>query len=665
MAFADPRLDFVYRPSINNGMIYESRAFIPIISTKTALLFSDIRGVSNFDTANEFNLGIGGRNYFDGLDVVAGAYYFYDYRKQTDIYKQHTAGVEVLGSFYEIRGNYYSPIGNSEGFLQIGQDDIGMVTLDRVKKFAIGGYDAEVGFKIPIGDKELWAYGSIYKFSGEFADSDVIQGKKARLEFDFANSLPMGLTANIGAEYDYSDDKDARGASVTFRVGVPLSAIGIPSVGLPIGSSKDHQYKHDRRMMKSIVRDVDVRVKDQVTKEQASATVTMSDGSKASFDELIMVTNEAELIAALAGGEVGTTRAIIINNDMTIWDEFTLGSHQKIISNNMEASYLGSDTGDEMKVAVDPDKAVMKIIGVYDFNSIGNLAIASLYDSLDYVSTEDELRTACAKPNNIVVLTGDISLSTTAVVCASNVVVISNGEGVSDYKAIKPDNVNTIGFDNVHTISQFIATFIGDNLIIDGLKVKSERYIKLYPNNPEDEENVFEVKNSIFESNSHYTFMCGDRLYQRYKFSDVKVTKSSRSGFATLWNYTYHQSSLELKNIDAEIMTSLASNNDLFTFWTVSIDGYFKIKHAVTDRVPVWTRNPSVNHTAFVLSFAEGTLITLEDTVRNTNSSYKVTKDVVIGGLGKLSPLSNKKIDSDLSDTSITGLEAGDIIKIS
>lgn len=642
MACADPRIDFVYRPSSKNGVLYESRAFIPIVSNKNALLFGDIRGMSNFDTANEFNLGIGVRNYLADLDIVLGGYYFYDYRNQTDVYKQSTVGAEILGAFYEIRGNYYSPIDSScPGPLQIGRNDSGVVTLDRIGKMSIGGYDAEVGFKMPVGNQDLWAYAGIYKFTSAIGSTNSLQGKKARLEFDFANSLSVGVRASIGAEYDYSDNKDKSGASVTFKIGIPFGVVN------------ELHNRHGGRMMKSIVRDVDIRVQEVIASEYASARVIMSDGSEEKFDEVVIVDNETELYDALAGGDAKTKRAIMINDDMFLSREINIAENQKIINNNMDISYVGNSPEDIIRLQVDPYKASATISSFKIFEGLAGttevdcqvpdiLYDGKIYGSIDFVSTEAEFRTAVAKNHSIVVMKNDLHISDEIVKSVDDTVVIGKGEISYQNDA---GEIRTKRFENEQKMTTSKMEFEGTSVIFDGVH-------HIIDVGGFQHSNILEFRNGTIDIVAAYLYHGSKGLDQVYQNMTIRRV----NGTGNLFYSGVKDQNVIFSDVKFELggkQSSIVSGTEV----TLAGDVYINY---TGDYGPLWDESTG---RFGKLNLREGAHVTI--TGPGYRAGYKINKDVVIGADGMLSPLSRKSISKfDLSNHTLTGLAEGDITRV-
>ena len=668
MAFANPRVDLVYRPSSKN-ILYESRAFLPISSTKNSILFADIRGVSDFDTSTEFNLGIGNREYLQDSDAVIGAYYFYDRRQQTERYEQSTIGGEILSKNFEVRANFYFPFKGEYANLSVNQSG-SQVQLNGVIKKSMGGKDAEVGFKLPISNKELWVYAGLYKFSANSEGVEAtqsIQGKKIRAEFDFANSSPYGVTANISAEYDYNDNKDDRSSTFIFRLGLPF--------GL-----KEQKYRQDYRMIKPIVRDVDVRIDTAIINEEAKVKV-----GSIEFNEIKQVSTESELYAAVNRVDNNQKRLIVVNGNIFAARPLQILSNDMIIAGNEDIEFIGVTSGIARKAAFNQNIRTPKLS--YFGNSIDSSKLSKLqsektkilynnveYDSIEFIKTEAELVAAAEKPNSILVLDNDISVGQ-AVPVKGNTIIIGKGQVVS-----KDSNGDThiTSFDNIRKITDisnnnwdYWSYHAGQqkDFIIDGIEFNLSSIIRAG-----DNKFVFIAKNSTLNNSGatqiidFYSKITGAKYQGKVQIENTKINQLNKSATANViqafWS-AIEDHVTQMRNVEINIDVPLDGSN-IFYGPNIEISGEFKVRHPTANYV-IWDANSAANNQATIFNLAKDTKIIVEYTENpgTVVAEYHVNKDVTIGRRGILSPLNGKKIhDFDLSDTSLTGLQAGDITKV-
>ncbi len=486
-AIANQRVDFVYRTN-SERILYEGSMFIPIITAQNSLLFSDMRFISDFDKSDEFNFGLGARHYLKEFDLVFGAYYFHDYRNIGEIFQQNTMGVEVLGKSFETRANFYFPCA-SRSISSVTSAVSGMqpqvvYSLQEVME----GHDLELGFKLPLKNKELWLYGGYYSFESE---QIYFKGKKVRAEFNFVATRPNEVMFSIGAEYDYNNDNSRGGVSFTFRAGLPLC--------------KDKRVcRSDYRMIKPIARDVDVRVGEEKVVEDATVIITDRPKPVSEFDEIAYVTTEKGLYYAIEHNRSDKSRLIVMKNDIMAIRDINLLVEDCIVGNQVERLFIGKTSLREAYDSI-TDKNVYtpkldvfdKDDNIYGINRRGLIAIydSAEYDNVKFVQDQAGLLNAIEE-SDIVVVEENLAL-VEELDFDDHIILIGEGQ----LPIIDPDGKeHLLEFHNMPEISglKFGGTMSESNyydITFDGFKMSQEVSIDQAD---ENRTMVLKVKNSIF-----------------------------------------------------------------------------------------------------------------------------------------------------------------------
>ncbi|MDB4637616.1 MAG: inverse autotransporter beta domain-containing protein [Planctomycetaceae bacterium] len=106
-----------------------------------------------------YSYGLLGRSYHDGLDAVFGLNMYYDQRDTgLNTYNQLGWGWEILHDKYEVRQNFYHPVGTDRNQVGTGINAGGLIGFqannlmygeDRFFEQALRGFDFEVGGDVP------------------------------------------------------------------------------------------------------------------------------------------------------------------------------------------------------------------------------------------------------------------------------------------------------------------------------------------------------------------------------------------------------------------------------------------------------------------------------------------------------------------------------------
>jgi hypothetical protein len=258
-----PRIDFEAKPGTRRS-IGEADLFAPLAQTDTTLLFADLRARFDDNDSREGNFGLGLRHMLaSGWNL--GVYGYYDRRRSEfdHYFNQATFGIEALGRDFDFRANAYLPFG--ERVQGLGSTGGGASTASMVgttilvtspglltrEERALAGFDAEIGWRVPLfaeeADKALRLYAGVYHFDDSVVKA--ITGPRLRAEFTMYEvpGLWEGTRLTLGAEYQHDDVRGDQAFAMA-RLSIPL---------FPDRSAKKLTAQ-ERRMTAYVVRDVDI-----------------------------------------------------------------------------------------------------------------------------------------------------------------------------------------------------------------------------------------------------------------------------------------------------------------------------------------------------------------------------------------------------------------------
>lgn len=251
----------------NSRDITETELFIPITQNKNSLLFLDVRGMLDNKDSEEGNIGIGYRKILSkpilGEKWIVGGYGFFDTRNTPagNTFHQATIGLEALSENWDIRANAYIPettekeirgTANINGTLSGTQ--LRIVGTDNVKERSLPGFDAEIGYKLPIFEKEIdeiRVYGGGFHFDASGYDN--VSGPRGRFELRW-NDIPHfgeGSRLTLGAEIQHDDVRDHTAFAIA-RLRIPFQTFKHPK------TKQRPLSPLERRMTESVVRDIDI-----------------------------------------------------------------------------------------------------------------------------------------------------------------------------------------------------------------------------------------------------------------------------------------------------------------------------------------------------------------------------------------------------------------------
>lgn len=272
-----PHVDLELKPGSRRSLA-ESDIFLPLAQDGRNLFFANLRGRFDDGSSREGNLGLGVRRMQDnGWNI--GGYAYFDRRRtgNGNFFNQVTVGGEALGRDWDLRANAYLPRGNRVKQVGPGTTVAGTTTAalagntvqvtttagmtSVTEERALRGFDAEVGWRVPVFDAESPRQLRVYLGAFRFGDGvSRLSGPRARAELEVADlgHLWRGGQLTVGAEIQ---NDQARGTHAFFSL-----RLRIPLGGSVSGTTLTTQA---RRMAAPIVRDVDI-----VTQSRTNTVVT-------------------------------------------------------------------------------------------------------------------------------------------------------------------------------------------------------------------------------------------------------------------------------------------------------------------------------------------------------------------------------------------------------
>ncbi|MEC9411719.1 MAG: inverse autotransporter beta domain-containing protein [Pseudomonadota bacterium] len=305
-----PRIDFEGKLG-NERSLGEADLLVPLWQSNDSLLFANLRGRMDNDDSYEGNIGVGLRHMLNnGWNL--GGYGYFDRRKSPydNFFNQVTLGFEALSMDWDLRANAYIPVGKTSYFEEsLGTADFSgtTITYRAGEERSMSGYDAEIGWRIPVfsleDDKQLRVYAGGYRFTD--SQADTIQGPRARLEMKF-NALPFlsrSSRLSLGLEYQHDDPRGSQRFAM-LRLSIPLG-------GTKAKTSRALTAM-EQRMTDPVVRDVDV-VSQGGSYGAPEVIRETADGKRiVLFDNNVNASNFSTAIA-----NAGDNATVILNGDYT------------------------------------------------------------------------------------------------------------------------------------------------------------------------------------------------------------------------------------------------------------------------------------------------------------------------------------------------------------
>ncbi len=293
-----PHIDLEAKPGTKRSL-GEADLFIPIAQSADTLLFASLRVRMDDNDSNEGNYGLGVRHMLEG-GWNLGAYGYFD-RRRTELdnhFNQVTIGIEALSQDWDLRANYYAPVGRrSHNVDSLNTAEVsGTTVLFRGgEERSMGGFDTEIGWRVPLfdasADRQFRIFGGAYHFS-ESGVPDVSGPRvRAELTFDSVPYLWDGSRFSLGAEWQHDDPRGSQGF-LTARLRIPLQAYGKPASTLT---------PMERRMADPVVRDIDVVSQAGRFSAPETATQLAGGGSFTVINSSSTAGNDLDAAVAAAG----------------------------------------------------------------------------------------------------------------------------------------------------------------------------------------------------------------------------------------------------------------------------------------------------------------------------------------------------------------------------
>lgn len=328
-------IDLEAKPG-NRRKLGEIDIFAPLAQDAQTLYFANVRGRFDNHSSREGNLGLGVRRMLpSGWNL--GAYGYLDRRRSDtgNYFNQTTLGAELLGQDWDLRANAYLPFGSKAR--SMGSTGGGASTASIVgstvqittpgstawEERALKGFDAEVGWRVPVFDSESSRQLRVYLGGYRFSDAGVkIQGPRARLELALHElpALGRGAALFLSAETQ-RDDARGRQSFVALRLRIPLGGAAQPRA----------QTLQQRRMTAPVVRDVDI-----VSQRMAAATTAaVVETATATADgQSFTVVNGANTSGAglqTALNNAGNNSTVILTGNFSTTSVLSLSQGQSLI----------------------------------------------------------------------------------------------------------------------------------------------------------------------------------------------------------------------------------------------------------------------------------------------------------------------------------------------
>ncbi len=317
----------------NRRSIGEGDLFVPAWQNEETLLFASMRGRFDDQSSREGNLGLGIRHMLpSGWNL--GVYAYWD-RRRTDLgndFNQSTVGIEALGRDFDLRVNGYLPLGNRSGnAITTGGGSTAAIVANTVRittaasttteERAIGGFDGEIGWRLPLFDANADTQFRLYAGGYRFADGSIkVTGPRARAEFAI-NQVPgmwRGTQLFIGAEAQHDSVRGSQ-QFASIRLSIPFG-----------GSEKRVLSSQERRMTAPIIRDVDIVTGTRVT----ASTPAMVETATTSGGQAITVVNDTSAYGATLTDELtaaGANSTVILSGTFSTTATTTLQSGQTVM----------------------------------------------------------------------------------------------------------------------------------------------------------------------------------------------------------------------------------------------------------------------------------------------------------------------------------------------
>lgn len=348
----------------------EGDFFIPLVQDDNTLLYTDIRYRLDNKSSREGNFGLGLRHILPS-EWIIGGYTYYDRRKTPydNYFSQITAGLEALSVDWDFRANVYIPTGTKshleESYSSVAFTDAGIMYAQGEER-SMKGYDAEIGYRLPIFDESKEQQIRVYAGGYRFYENNVpsIQGPRGRVDitFDDISYLWEGSRLTLGAEIQ-KDDIRGKQSFASLRIRIPFGTKKKKNTPL------QELTPLEKRMTTPIIRDVDI-VSQAGVFEVPKAVTTDAKGNRIKFVKSDSTTGATLTSTIESAGENST---VVLSGNFSGVDSYTsLKEGQTIIGGGS----MGITTPAGKKVSVLIPNASITGKGAYigNANTFFNMA---------------------------------------------------------------------------------------------------------------------------------------------------------------------------------------------------------------------------------------------------------------------------------------------------
>lgn len=303
--------------------------FLPLAQDERTLLFADLRTRMDDNESREGNFGVGLRHMLEG-DWNLGAYGYFDRRRSEfqNYFNQVTLGAEALSLDWDLRANAYIGIGDRRRVLDdrttgggttaslVGSTvmvSVADTTRSVIEERSLSGFDAEIGWRVPVFDPEqgvnLRIYGGGYSFSADQAPD--VAGPRGRLELtlDQVPGLWAGARLTLGGEVQHDDPRGTQGF-LSARLRIPLGG----------GTEASRLTAQERRMTDPVVRDIDVVTSGAVARSTVTAPGFVEVATETASGQKLAVVNSATTAGAdldEAVAAAGANSTVLLSGSFT------------------------------------------------------------------------------------------------------------------------------------------------------------------------------------------------------------------------------------------------------------------------------------------------------------------------------------------------------------
>ncbi|MEG2817690.1 MAG: inverse autotransporter beta domain-containing protein [Comamonas sp.] len=320
----------------NRRKLGEIDIFAPLAQDAQTLYFANVRGRFDNHSSREGNLGLGVRRMLpSGWNL--GAYGYLDRRRSDtgNYFNQTTLGAELLGQDWDLRANAYLPFGSKAR--SMGSTGGGASTASIVgstvqittpgstawEERALKGFDAEVGWRVPVFDSESSRQLRVYLGGYRFSDAGVkVQGPRARLELALHElpALGRGAALFLSAETQ-RDDARGRQSFVALRLRIPLGGAAQPRA----------QTLQQRRMTAPVVRDADIVSQRMATATTAAVVETATATADGQSFTVVNGANTSGAGLQTALNNAGNNSMVIVTGNFSTTSVLSLFQGQSLI----------------------------------------------------------------------------------------------------------------------------------------------------------------------------------------------------------------------------------------------------------------------------------------------------------------------------------------------